>query len=72
MDVCQRPDSSAVFFFDNVEVSVVDAAPLLAPLLNVSQKRISFHSRLRAKISNLGVGCVLREISADRGCCMLE
>lgn len=50
------------------------APPLshFAPLFTVSQVRIFFHCCLGAKISNLGVGCVLLEISVDGGCCMLE
>lgn len=70
MDVCHRLGFFVSFLFGNV--FVINAAPLFAPPLNISQKKISFHSRLQAKIRNLGVGCVLLEISADRGCCMLE
>lgn len=46
--------------------------PPPAPLFTLSQVSISFHFCLQAKISNLGVGCVLLEISVDGGCCTLE
>lgn len=62
--------------FASVSQTMCAAPPPLAPLAllprDVSQVRISFHSCLRAKISNLGVGCVLLEISVDGGCCTLE
>lgn len=62
--------------FASMFQTICAAPPPLAPLAplprDVSQVRISFHTCLRAKISNLGVGCVLLEISVDGGCCTLE
>lgn len=76
LDLCQPSASPATFCHSKYITATCTAAARPLPLAPspqpISGENLLLTGCLRAEISNLGVGCVLLEISVDGGCCALE